>query len=78
MKENGLREIAYLHEHTPGPVGRGGGQTCTKTFLEQVGTWVQNFIQIGVGVWISISPPHTNRQTNKQTNKQTNITNKHV
>jgi len=25
---------------------------------------VQNFIKIGTRVWISISPPHTNRQTN--------------
>jgi len=35
----------------PGPGGRGGGgQICTKTFLEQVKMWVQNFIQIGLGV----------------------------
>jgi len=27
--------------------------------------FVQNFIEISAGVWISISPPHTNRQTNK-------------
>jgi len=26
---------------------------------------VQDFIKIGAGVWISICPPHTNRQTNK-------------
>jgi len=44
---------------------RGGGQTYTKTFLGQVGMCVENFIKIGSGVWISTSPPHTNRQTNK-------------
>jgi len=32
-----------------------------------VGMCVQNFIKIGAGVWISISPPHTNRRTDKQT-----------
>jgi len=49
----------------PGP-GRGGvrGQTCTKTFLGQVGMCLQNFIKVSVLVWISISPPHTNRQRN--------------
>jgi len=52
-----------------GPQARGdevgGGQTCTKTFLGQVGICVQNFIMIDAGIWISMSPPHTNRQTNK-------------
>jgi len=43
----------------------GGGQTCTKAFLGQVGMCMQNFILIGAGVWISISPLHTNIQTNK-------------
>jgi len=28
---------------------------------------VQNFIKIRAGVWISIRPPHANRQTDKQT-----------
>jgi len=46
----------------PGPgVGEGVGQTCIKTFLGQVGMCMQNFIKISAGVWISISPPHTNR-----------------
>jgi len=47
--------------------GGGGGQTWTKIFLGQVGMCVQNFIKLGAGVWISISPPHTNRQTNRHT-----------
>jgi len=48
----------------PGPgVDGGGGQTFTKTFV----MYVQNFIKIGAGVWISITPSHTNRQTDKQT-----------
>jgi len=52
-----------------GPLGgRGGGQTYSKSFLGQVGICVQNLIKISAGVWISISPPHTNRQTDKQTN----------
>jgi len=52
----------------PCPDGGGGKcQTCTKTFLEQMGMWVQNFIKIGAAVWISISPSHTNRQTDNQT-----------
>jgi len=34
---------------------------------------VENFIKIGVGVWISFSPPHTNRQTDRQTNKQASV-----
>jgi len=46
----------------------GGGQTWTKTFLGQVGMCVQNFIKIGAGVWISISP-----STYQQTDRQTNI-----
>jgi len=45
----------------------GEGQTCIKTFLGQVGMNVQNFVKVDAGVWIFISPPHTNRQTNKQT-----------
>jgi len=60
----------------PGLPGPGGwDQTCTKTFLGQVGMWVENFIKISAGVWISISPAHTNRQTDRQTDrlKQTNI-----
>jgi len=28
---------------------------------------------IRAGVWISISPPHTNKQTDRQTDRQTNI-----
>jgi len=51
----------------PGPGVGEGDQTWIKTFLEQVGMCMQNFIKIGAGVWISINPPHTNRQTNKQT-----------
>jgi len=34
------------------PKAQGGGaegQTCTKTFLGQVGMWVQNFIRISAG-----------------------------
>jgi len=45
--------------------GGGGGQTCTKTFLGQVGMCIENFIKISAGVCISVSPPHTNRLTNK-------------
>jgi len=41
----------------PRPRGGRGGQTCIKTFPGQVGMCVQNFIKIGAGVWISISPP---------------------
>jgi len=55
---------AFRVSSPPGPGWRGLGQTCTKTFLGQVGMCVQNFIKIGAGVWISISPPHTNTQTN--------------
>jgi len=44
----------------PGPGGAwGGGQTCIQTFPGQVGMCMQNFIKIGAGVWISISPPRT-------------------
>jgi len=47
----------------PGP-GGGGGQTCTKSLLGQVGMCVENFIKIGAGGWISISPPiPTDKQT---------------
>jgi len=43
----------------PGSGGRGSwGQNCTKIFVRQVGMWVQNFIKINVGVWISIRRPH--------------------
>jgi len=49
----------------PGPGGGCGGLTCIKTFFGQVEICVQNFIMIGAGVWISISPPRTNRQTDK-------------
>jgi len=60
---------AFSVSGPPQAQGTGGGdQTCTKTFLGQVGMCVQNFIKIGAGVWISISPPHTYRWTNKQTN----------
>jgi len=39
----------------PGPGGsRGRGQICAKTLFGQVGMCVQNFIEIGAGVWISI------------------------
>jgi len=56
----------------PGPGGGGGGsQTWTKTFLGQVGMCVQNFIMIRAVVWISISPPHTNKQTDRQTSVRT-------
>jgi len=42
-----------------GPDGGGGGdQTCTKPFLDMWGC---------ERVWISISPPHTNRQTDRKT-----------
>jgi len=52
----------------PGPDGGvGWGQTCTKTFLGQMGMWVQSFIQIGAGVWIFINPPYANRQRNTYT-----------
>jgi len=57
---------AYRVSSPPGPgEGGGGGQTTTKTFLGQVGICLPNFIKIGAGGWISISPPRTNRQTNK-------------
>jgi len=49
----------------PGGGGGGGGQIRTKTFLGEVGMCVENFIKIGAGVLIIVSPPHTNRQTNK-------------
>jgi len=52
-----------LEFEAPRPIcGRGGGQTCTKTYLGQVGMCVQNFIKIGSGIWIFINPPLTNRQ----------------
>jgi len=53
-----------------GPPGPGGcwGQPCTKTFLGQVGMCLQNFINISAGVWLSISPTHTNRHTDIRTN----------
>jgi len=44
-----------------GPTGEGVGQTCTKTFLEQVEMCMQNFIRIVAWVWIFISSPYTNR-----------------
>jgi len=47
-----------------GPPGGGGCQIYSKTFLGQTAMCVQNFIKIHAGVWISISPLHTNRQTN--------------
>jgi len=47
-----------------GPPGPGRGQTYTKIYLGQVGMCLQNFIKIGSGLWISISPLHTNRQRN--------------
>jgi len=56
-----------------GPQAQGGGgmgQTCSKTLLGQVRMSAQNFIKISAGVWISISPPHTNRQTDKQTSER--------
>jgi len=54
-----------------GPDGRGGGgQTFTKTFLGQLWMCIQNFTKIRARVWISINPPHINRQTNKQTSVQ--------
>jgi len=58
-----MRSSAFRVSGSPGPDREGGGQTCTKTFLGQVGMCVQNFIKIGAGAWIYISPPHTNRQT---------------
>jgi len=51
--------FGILSPQAQGGVGRG------QTFLGQVGMCVENFIQIGAGVWIFISPPHTNRQTHK-------------
>jgi len=45
----------------PGEQGRGSN-------LHQNLPWtggLQNFIKIAAGVWISITPPHTNRRTNK-------------
>jgi len=57
---------AFRVSDPPGPDGGGSrGQTCTKTFLRQVGMSVQNFIKNRAWVWISICPPHTHRQTNK-------------
>jgi len=55
---------AFRVSSPPGPGWRGRGQTYTKTFLGQVGMCVEYFIKIGARVWISISPPHTDRQTN--------------
>jgi len=53
----------------PGPGGEGAGvKSGPKPSLDRwVGMCVQNFIKIGAKVWISISPPHTNRRTNRQT-----------
>jgi len=55
---------AFRVSSPPGPGGEGAGSNLHKTFLEQVVMCVENFIKIGAGVWISIGPPHTNRQTN--------------
>jgi len=54
---------AYRVSSPLGP-GRGGGlgQTCTKTFLGQVGICVQNFIKIGAGVWISMNKKDARRK----------------
>jgi len=47
----------------PGPgMGGRGDQIWTKTFLGQDGMRVENFIKISAGVWISISPPQTDKQ----------------
>jgi len=54
---------AFRVSGPPGP----GGRNCTKTFLGQMGMRLQNFIKICARVWISISPPRTNRQRNKHT-----------
>jgi len=47
------------------PWGEGAGSNLDQNLPWKVGKCVQNFIKIGAGVWISNSPPHTNRQTNK-------------
>jgi len=53
-----------------GPQGKGGERARVKTgpkpsFLPCTwGMCGQNFIKIGAGVWISIIPPHANRQRN--------------
>jgi len=61
-----LQLLGFQASQAQGVGGR--GQTCTKTFLGQVEMCVENFIKIGEGVWISNSPPNTNRQTDKPTN----------
>jgi len=54
----------------PGPGGGRGDQACTKTFFPS-GDVHAKFHQerFGAGVWISISPSHTNRQRNIQVYK---------
>jgi len=45
------------------PQAQGGGSNLHQTFLGQVGMCLKNFIRLGAGVWISISPPQTNTRT---------------
>jgi len=46
---------------------RGRGSNLHQNLHWTGGDVLAKFHQIGAGVWISISPPHTNRQTDKQT-----------
>jgi len=60
---NSFQKSVFQGFRLPRPSGEWGGrgQNCTKTFLAKL----QNFIKMRKGVWISISPPHTNRHTDK-------------
>jgi len=70
-----LFKIVSLSFQAPQAQGdTGQGQNFTKTFLGQVRMYVENFNKIGSGVWISISPPHTNRPLFIETLKNLSVT----
>jgi len=58
---------AFKVSSPPGPGGEGAGLNLDQNLPWTGGDARGKFHQIGAGVWISISPPHTNRLTNKQT-----------
>jgi len=65
---------AYRVTGPQAQLGRGGGvEPAPKPSLDRWGMCVQNFIKIGAGVCISISPPNTNRLIDRQTNICTSI-----
>jgi len=55
---------AFRVSSPPGPGGEGAGSNLHQN-LPGTGGGEENLIKIGAGVWISVSPPHTNRQTDK-------------